>query len=207
MIAALFIDATGTYSKIDDIELWAAGRDARLYNGPYSVVAHPPCQRWGRYAKGGPSAKPGKFILGDDNGCFESALKSVRQFGGVLEHPEASHAFAWYGIKPKPPRFGGWIKTECDAYVCCVEQGHYGHRARKATWLYLYGYPGRPPELKWGPSQATAKLDAGMNREERRSPSRKWYDFDYLTSREKSATPDAFRDLLISLAEKCTGKV
>jgi hypothetical protein len=27
-----------------------------------------------------------------------------------------------------PDRFGGW--------VCQVEQGHYGHLSRKATWLY-----------------------------------------------------------------------
>jgi hypothetical protein len=60
----------------------------------------------------------------------------VRAFGGVLEHPEASHAWRRFGLLP-PPRNGGWVAAgDMIGWTCCVEQGHYGHRARKATWLY-----------------------------------------------------------------------
>ena len=32
-----------------------------------------------------------------------------------------------------PPRFGGWVNADwLGGWTCCVEQGHYGHRARKA---------------------------------------------------------------------------
>lgn len=46
MIAALFVEPKGCYSGLDGIDLWDEARDARLYDGPYSVVAHPPCSRW-----------------------------------------------------------------------------------------------------------------------------------------------------------------
>ena len=83
MIAALFVLANGPYSEVPDVDLWDVERDARLYRGPYPVVAHPPCERWGRYWGGGPSVRV-KRKLGDDNGCFVSALISVRRYGGVL---------------------------------------------------------------------------------------------------------------------------
>jgi hypothetical protein len=47
-IAALFVDPKGAYAGLPDVDLWGEARDARLYDGPYSVVAHPPCQRWGK---------------------------------------------------------------------------------------------------------------------------------------------------------------
>ena len=50
----------------------------------------------------------------------------------MLEHPEASHAWWWFGMCA-PPRFGGWVNANwLGGWTCCVEQGHYGHRARKA---------------------------------------------------------------------------
>lgn len=57
MIAALYVQATGCYAGLDDVDPWPEERDARTYPGPYPVVAHPPCERWGRYWSGGPSAK------------------------------------------------------------------------------------------------------------------------------------------------------
>lgn len=57
MIAALFVQRGGVYFGLPDVDPWDEQRDARLYAGPLPVVAHPPCQRWGRYWFGGPSAK------------------------------------------------------------------------------------------------------------------------------------------------------
>ena len=82
-------------------------RDARRYAGPYPVVAHPPCARWGRYWGGAPTTWP-RLKLGDDNGCFAAALDSVRRWGGVLEHPEGSHAWRHFELNI-PPRSGGWV--------------------------------------------------------------------------------------------------
>lgn len=44
MIAALYIEPEGAYAKHPRIDAWCEMRDARLYSGPYPVVAHPPCQ-------------------------------------------------------------------------------------------------------------------------------------------------------------------
>ena len=131
-VAALFVETNGCYFGLVGVDPWDITRDARTYAGPHPVVAHPPCERWGRYWNGGPGARvPRK--LGDDKGCFAAALASVRKWGGVLEHPEGSHAWRAFGLNT-PPRWGGWIVADFEGgWTCCVEQGWYGHRARKAT--------------------------------------------------------------------------
>lgn len=149
MIAALFVEADGCYFNLPGVDPWDVGRDARKYSGPYPVVAHPPCQRWGRFWHGS-TRKPHQFKLGDDGDCFKSALKSVTTYGGVIEHPCDSHAWKHFGIKP-PKRFAGWQDAGAvygeRFWTCYVEQGHYGHMSRKPTWLLAKGID--PPELNW----------------------------------------------------------
>lgn len=198
MIAALYVETGGVYFGLDGVDPWCAERDARMYAGPYPVVAHPPCERWGRYWSGGPSAKVRRH-RGDDGGCFASALFAVRTFGGVLEHPEASSAWRWYGLR-SPRRQGGWWPAdEFGGWTCCVEQGHYGHRARKATWLYACGVSALP-RLSWGPSEATAKLDEGFHSAEERRRAVRTGVCQRLSKRQRAATPEPFRDLLLSIA-------
>ncbi|MEW8001035.1 MAG: hypothetical protein AB2795_21040, partial [Candidatus Thiodiazotropha endolucinida] len=107
MIAALFVEKNGCYYGIDDVDPWDIERDARLYEGPHPVVAHPPCERWGRYWGGGPMlhGTPRQKKLGDDEGCFDAAINAVRKFGGVQDHPEGSHAWRAHDLN-LPPRSG-----------------------------------------------------------------------------------------------------
>lgn len=179
-IAALYVIRDGVYYGLPGVDLWDEGCDARRYPGPYPVVAHPPCARWGRYWSGGPSARA-RRELGDDDGCFAAAVTAVRKWGGVLEHPEASHAWRAFDIAA-PPRGGGWIRAGIvdPGWTCCVEQGHYGHVARKATWLYAVGTD--LPSLRWGPSSAAGQLET------------------HLSARQRKTTPVPFRDLLLGLA-------
>jgi hypothetical protein len=154
VIAALFVDPTGVYSTFNDgirkIDLWGEDRDARLYRGPHPVIAHPPCQRWGKFWHGS-TAKPHQFRLGEDGGCFAAALTAVRNYGGVLEHPAHSKAWDYFGLK-KPPKAGGWVPADSfGGMTCQVEQGHYGHMSRKATWLYGVGI--EFADLAWGESE------------------------------------------------------
>ncbi len=226
-IAAIFIEDRGVYINQPNIDAWPIDRDARKYAGPHPVVAHPPCQRWGRYWSGGPSVKV-RRILGDDDGCFSSALASVRKWGGVLEHPEASHAWRTFGLFT-PPRGGGWIVADSvGGWTCCVEQGHYGHPARKATWLYACRVR-ELPSLKWGASATSGrKLDLGFHSAEER---RLFYNPKQLTPEQRTrrvelmqrkkeltgkascsperlnrqemiGTPIPFRDLLLSIARQ-----
>ena len=50
MIAALYVQRGGIYWDLPDVDPWDEARDARLYAGPWPVVAHPPCARWCRLA-------------------------------------------------------------------------------------------------------------------------------------------------------------
>lgn len=192
MVAALFVQPDGCYSVCSDIDAWPEHRDARLYDGKLPVVAHPPCQLWGNmaavnYARwGGEHNKPG-----NDGGCFASALSSVRRCGGVLEHPAKTRAFAAHGI-PKP--YGiGWNRIAENEYVCEVWQSAYGHRANKATWLYYCG-KNPPHELRWDRPKGTHQVGFQDQRGKARNK-------PTLSKKEANATPIAFRDELIKLAQ------
>lgn len=167
MIAALFVATGGVYLGAEGVEPWDVSRDARTYPGPHPVVAHPPCERWGRYWFGGPSARV-RRVKGDDGGCFAAALCAVRKWGGVLEPPEASAAWRVFGLAT-PPKGGAWINADLEGgWTCCVEQGHYGHRARKATWLYAARVD-RLPSLMWGRARVVHRVDgAGFHTREER---------------------------------------
>jgi hypothetical protein len=201
MIAALYVgDQPGDpYVGLEGVDVWGVSRDARGYTGPHPVVAHPPCERWGRYWSGGPSVRV-KRELGDDGGCFAHALESVRRWGGVLEHPEASHAWRVFGLA-RPPRAGGWVVADDHGgWTCCVEQGHYGHRARKATWLYACGV--ELPSLRWGKAHGRERLEDGYHTTAERRAARAAGvpPVARLTARERWATPMAFRDMLVAMA-------
>jgi len=197
VIAALYVQTGGVYYGLDDVDPWDEQRDARLYDGPWPVVAHPPCQRWCRFAKG--IEKVHGYRVGDDDGCFGAALDAVRRFGGVIEHP--AHSLAWdaFGL-PKPFTVGGWTRALWDdgygGSTCYVEQGRYGHPMRKATWLYAVGV--ELPELRWGRTNDNAMLGAY-----------KWGSRLYKPEHDRerprvarlhSVSPPAFRDVLLDMA-------
>jgi hypothetical protein len=199
VIAALYVQADGCYVGLPDVDPWPEARDARLYAGPHPVVAHPPCERWGRYWFGGPSARV-RRELGDDGGCFAAALASVRRWGGVLEHPEGSHAWRVHGLMP-PPQGGGWVRAEGlfgAGWTCCVAQGRYGHRAQKLTWLYAVGCD--LPALEWGLCPGMERLDEVFHSAEERRRAVRTGVVQRLSKRQRAATPEPFRDLLIAIA-------
>ncbi len=193
-VAALFVEPAGVYSGREGVVLWGVEQDARTYPGPHPVVAHPPCQRWGRYWSGGPSARV-RRLKGDDGGCFASALHSVRMWGGVLEHPADSSAWAWHGLMT--PHTGGWSHADSHGWTCHVEQVWYGHEAKKATWLYAVGCT--LPSLRWG----SAPIGAGVRPEDiarGRDRAVKTGVIQRLSKRQRAATPEAFAEMLIALA-------
>ena len=190
MIAALFVAADGCYVGLPGVDAWHQGRDARLYAGPWPAVAHPPCQLWGALATvnyirwGGEHNRPG-----NDGGCFSAALAAVRRFGGVLEHPAKTRAWAAHGLMP--PKGIGWQELPDGGFVCEVWQSAYGHRANKATWLYYRGH--RPHELRWDRTRGSHQV----GRQDQRG---KAANKPTLSKREANATPVEFRDELLRLA-------
>jgi hypothetical protein len=190
MVAALFVDARGCYAGLDGVDPWDEKRDARGYAGPYPVVAHPPCSTWCQLAA--VNQKRYGHAIGSDDGCFESALASVRRWGGVLEHPAYSYAWPRFGLNA-PPGSGGWVAAGfCGGWVCHVEQLSYGHAARKATWLYAFGV--ELPSLRWGSGGVPLAWVSNMaNHGTGEGKAR-------ITKREAAATPAEFRDALLGMA-------
>jgi hypothetical protein len=193
MIAALFVESEGCYYGLDNVDPWDVIRDARTYAGPYPVVAHPPCQLWTNMASvnyarwGGEHNRPG-----NDGGMFRFALDTVRRCGGVLEHPAKSRAWAAHGLTK--PNGEGWQRCDHGGFVCEVWQSAYGHRANKATWLYLVG---EPLPLRWDRPTGTHQVGFHDQRGKARNK-------PTLGRREANATPPEFAAALVELARRCS---
>jgi hypothetical protein len=188
-IAALYVDPNGPYPSLTKVDCWDSKRDARGYNGPHPVVAHPPCKRWVNFAAlnfrryGGEHNRPG-----NDGGCFASALAAVRQWGGVLEHPAGSKAWSQFGLKR--PTTGHWTKVAPTEWVCEVWQSAYGHAARKRTWLLYVSATVPPYEANWEQRPGTHQVG--------------WFDRikPTLGKRAAALTPPAFAKFLVQLARR-----
>ena len=170
MAAALYVAPTGVYSTMQGIDVWGLPyRDAREYPGPWPVVAHPPCQRWGRLGTPRPrgvdrrvSGKP----AGEDGGCFMAALASVRRWGGVIEHPAGSLAWARFGLAA--PTGSGWHQALDGSWSGLLWQSAYGHRAPKPTWLYYVG--GVPEAMIMERPDPGGRVERMCRAERERSP-------------------------------------
>ncbi len=229
-IAALYVESEGAYIGVPGVDPWDEARDARKYAGPHPIVAHPLCQRWGRFWHGS-TAKPHQFEKGADGGCFEAAIQAVWAFGGVIEHPADSHAWERFNI-PRPPRVGGWVSVWREneirrmdmgpggaaveralaerhdtEWTCEVSQGHYGHFAGKRTWLLASGIRHCDlPELIWGPCEQRihplALAKHGYAKARRIGMMAMVGGKD--KTRIRNATPPEFREVLLSIARKAS---
>ncbi len=200
-VAALFVEPEGVYCDVPGVDPWDEDRDARRYRGPWPVVCHSPCQRWGRFWHGS-TRKPHQYKMGDDKGCFAAAIGAVRRWGGVLEHPKDSHAWDKEFFNLAKPKVGqGWIKADDHGgWTCCVDQAHYGHFARKQTWLYAARVD--LPELVWKPHPQI--IPQWMIDRYGYEKARRIGMVAMVGGKDKTkirnGTPPGFRDLLISIA-------
>lgn len=173
-VAVLFARSDSVYKRLAGTDVFDLERDARTFRGPGPVIAHPPCRGWGRLSSFAKVA-PGELELG----LF--AVEAVRRYGGVLEHPHASRLWAAAGL-PRPGErdgFGGWTLP--------IYQGHLGHRAPKATWLYLVGIePGELPSRPFDLALPSGRVEL-------------------MSRREREATPEPFARWLLHLARCARG--
>lgn len=180
MIAALYIDPRGPYPHMPGVDAWDEKRNAWDYEGPYPVIAHPPCGAWS-------SLRHLRKSLADAP-CAVRALDQVRAWGGILEHPANSTFF-----DGNPPEAG-----ECDkwGFTIEVQQCDWGHVARKRTWLYLVGIPFEAIVLPLK-REPTHWCSGGGTGRGKPPPGIK-----ICSAQQRRRTPPAFAEWLVALAEK-----
>ena len=181
-VAALFVRADSVYKQMVGVDAWDAERDARAWPGGCPVVAHPPCRAWGRLRQ---FAKP----RSGEKELALFALRQIRQFGGVLEHPAESSLWN-EAFLPKPGEF----QDEYGGWSIAVEQFHWGHRAEKATWLYIVGCAPRDlPPIPFRPGRPTHCV----------RPTKSYPRLPSITKAEREHTPPAFAEWLVQVAQLC----
>jgi hypothetical protein len=191
MIAALYVDPRGPYVGRPEVDAWTEDRDARLYDGPYPVVAHPPCGPWGRLRH--LCRRP------QDRELAPIAVSQVRLFGGVLEHPSGSQIWEYCGL-PRP----GELPDEFGGYTIEACQCDWGHVARKRTWLYFVGVDRSLLEFP-EPREPTHWISGGRGREGKKSKTTPVPPgIKVCSAQQRRRTPPAFADYLIRLAESVT---
>jgi hypothetical protein len=177
-VAVLFARADSIYKTMPECEVYDMERDARTYDGPWPVVAHPPCRAWGRLRT---FANP----RADERNLARLAVSIVREFGGVLEHPAGSTLWAAQKL-PRPGErdsFGGW--------TLAAPQKWWGHKAEKETWFYVVGCePRDQPPLPLVLGEATHVVET-----RKRGPHR-----PSITKAEREHTPPELARWLVALA-------
>lgn len=166
-VAALFVRRDSHYKAMADVDCYDEDRDALTWPGGCPGIFHPPCRTWGnlsQFVKSAPVYERGLALW---------SMAMVRRYGGVLEHPITSKLWREAGcLSPGfRDRHGGVFVT--------VNQADFGHRAQKATGLYIVGAP--VPQLPFDLAGCSATVE-GMGKAER------------------ERTPEPFAALLVHIA-------
>lgn len=183
MIAALYVERGGPYFGMSDVDPWDLERDARKYDGPHPIVAHPPCGPWGALRH---------LYKGTEHDLAPVAIAQVRRFGGVLEHPRRS--LIWDHCEVPYPgtrvdEFGGWTID--------VNQVDWGHVARKPTRLYFVGV--ERCALRFPPPLAPTHWMSGTRNPNHRG-GRVPPGIKVCSAQQRRRTPPAFARWLVDLA-------
>ena len=180
-VAVLFARADSIYKTLPGCDVYDIERDARVYDGPHPVVAHPPCRAWGRLRT---FANPRP----DERNLARLAVALVREFGGVLEHPAGSTLWTAQRLPTPGTRdsHGGW--------TLAAPQQWWGHKAAKATWFYVVGCePNDIPDVPLVLGEPTHVVQ-----------SRKRHDYrPHITKAEREHTPPDLAVWLVELARRC----
>ncbi len=187
-VAALFCRSDTVYRTISGVDVWDKERNALLWPGGLPVVAHPPCGPWGCLR----------------NKCKERrgerelalwAVQQVRNFGGVLEHPERSTLWQAAGL----PDIG--CTDNYGGFTLRLDQHWWGHRARKRTLLYICGISLREvPPMPLTLREPTHVVSSGYapHRGHRHRSAK-----PEVSKAEREATPEAFAKWLVQVASLC----
>lgn len=168
--AALFVRRKSHYASLG-LDCYDINRDALTWPGGTPGIFHPPCRSWGQLSH---FSKP----RAGEKDLAIWAIDMCRQWGGVVEHPINSRLWKTVGCMP----YG--IRDDHGGLLIPVLQSWWGHRAPKATGLYVVGaVPELPADL----------VDSSVTTIEK------------MGRAERERTPDLLALWLVDLATKCGG--
>lgn len=193
-VAVLFARRDSVYKQNPQCDVFDIDRDARTFAGSIPVVAHPPCRSWGRlrtFVTPAPGERDLAFF----------AVEQVRRCGGVLEHPASSSLWAAAGL----PVVGR--RDVCGGWTLPVLQSAWGHRADKATWLYIVGIePAQVPCMPFRLGVASHVIAQKRTRSDGsriRKGDPEWRP--EVSKAEREHTPPDLASWLVELADMCGG--
>lgn len=169
LLSVLYARSDSVYKKLPVCDVFDLARDARTFSGSTPVIAHPPCRLWGRLRTFSTAPESEKEL------AFH-AVDCVRRNGGILEHPASSKLWPAAGL-PLPG-----VRDSFGGFTLPVLQSWWGHKAPKATWLYIVGL--EPRDLPAIPFELGA-------------PSGRIENF---CTKQREATPEALALWLVDLA-------
>lgn len=194
VVAVLFARSDSIYKTMRGCDVYDIDRDARTYTGKLPVVAHPPCRAWGALRA---LAKPRP----DEKELAIFAVATIRRVGGVLEHP--AHSTLWKAAGLPYPGAG---TDEWGGFTIPLQQNWFGHRAAKATWVYVCGATmddlPRPCYVLGEATHVIAQSRARGPEGKRLVKGMPGWRPE-VTRREREATPPAFAEWLKVLASRC----
>lgn len=174
-VAVLYARSNSIYKTIADCDVFDLARNALTYSGSLPVIAHPPCRLWGRFIH------MSTADISERQLAFHS-VDLVRSNGGVLEHPAHSKLWAAAGL-PSPG-----ARDEFGGFTFPLLQSWFGHKAPKATWLYVVGIePAQLPDFPF---------EFGI-------PAGRIQNF---SKNQREATPAPFAFWLVDLAQRIAAK-
>jgi hypothetical protein len=160
IIPVLFARSDSVYKTIPGCDVYDIDRNALSCTSVRPGIYHPPCRAWGRLRHFS-NPRPGEKELAI------WSVDRIRKYGGVLEHPAYSSLWPVAGLPPAGgiDSFGGWTFP--------IDQHWFGHRAQKATFLYIVGIsPAQIPDFPIDLSQPPCVLETRRKNNPRPSISR-----------------------------------
>lgn len=193
MIAVLFARRDSVYKTLPEVDVWDADRNALTWPGGAPVIAHPPCRAWGRLRNVARPAEGEKELA-------LWAVRQVRQWGGILEHPAGSLLWQEANL-PAPSVHDAW-----HGWTLPIVQHWWGHPAEKKTWLYIVGCQANdlpPLPLRLGAAPAIVGTPGRRRDGTRLKPGEAGWRPE-IAKADREHTPPALAEWLVTLASRCT---
>lgn len=178
----LFCQSNSIYYRLGRLykcDVWDEKRNALHYDGMTACIHHPPCRLWSRMRS---------FSTADEYEKYLAlwSIRHVRNNGGILEHPQASSLFKVANL-PLPGHKDEW------GFTIEVDQFHFGHKARKRTWLYICGISERHELLEYRRIPGSPKFTVSTSLDS---------DKKEIEKNLRSATPKKFARWLVKIVCK-----